>query len=76
MVKKLTITVEQDVYQGLHEIIGRGKISNFIEDLVRPHVLKPDLSAAYQQMAEDESREREAAEWSEGLIGDVAHETR
>ena len=61
MVKKLTITVEQDVYRGLHEVIGRGKISNFIEDLVRPHVLKPDLSAAYQQMAEDERREREAA---------------
>jgi predicted CopG family antitoxin len=76
MVKKLTITVEQDVYQGLHKVIGRGKISHFIGDLVRPHVVKPDLSAAYQQMAEDENREREAAEWSEGLIGDVAHETR
>jgi predicted CopG family antitoxin len=76
MVKKLTITVEKDVYQGLHKVIGRGKISNFIEDLVRPHVLRPDLSAAYRQMAEDENREREAAEWSEGLIGEVADETR
>jgi predicted CopG family antitoxin len=76
MVKKLTITVEKDVYQGLHKVIGRGKISNFIEDLVRPHVLKRDLSAAYQQMAQDEDREREATEWTENLIGDVAHETR
>jgi predicted CopG family antitoxin len=72
MVKKLTITVEKDVYQGLHKVIGRGKISNFIEDLVRPHVLKQDLSAAYQQMAQDEDREREATEWADNLIGDAA----
>ena len=76
MVKKLTITVEEDVYQGLHDVIGRGRISNFIEDLVRPHVLKRDLTADYQAMAQDEAREREALEWSENLIGDVAHETR
>jgi predicted CopG family antitoxin len=76
MVKRLNITVEKDVYEGLHKIVGRGKISNFIEDLVRPHVLKRNLDAAYELMAADEAREREAAEWSEGLIGDVAHETR
>jgi predicted CopG family antitoxin len=76
MVKKLTITVEEDVYHGLHKVVGRGHISNFIEELVRPHVLKPDLTEAYQQMAQDEARENEASEWSENLIGDVAHEPR
>ncbi|HTB64215.1 MAG TPA: hypothetical protein VK737_11590 [Opitutales bacterium] len=76
MVRKLTITVEEDVYEGLHKVVGRGHISNFIEELVRPHVLKPDLTEAYQQMAQDEARENEALEWSENLIGDIAHEPR
>ena len=76
MVKKLTITLTEEVYQGLHHVIGRGKISQFIESLVRPHVLERDLEAAYQQMAQDEERESEAFEWSESLIEDVADETR
>lgn len=76
MVKKLTITVEADVYERLHKVVGRGKISNFIEELVRPQVLRRDLDAAYQDMARDETRETEAAAWSENLIGDIAHEAR
>jgi predicted CopG family antitoxin len=57
MRKKLTITVDEDVYDALHTVIGRRKISHFIEDLVRPHVLHADLDKAYRQMAEEEQRE-------------------
>jgi len=32
------------------------------------------LKAGYEQMARDEEREREADEWSEGLIGDPSHD--
>lgn len=35
MHKKLTISLAERVYEGLHERIGRGSISGFIEDLVR-----------------------------------------
>ena len=76
MQKKLTITVNEKVYEGLHNVIGRRRISRFIEDLVRPQVLFPDLEAAYQQMAEDEEREAEALEWAEATIGDVINEAR
>ena len=76
MHKKLTITIDEQVYEGLHKIIGRGRISQFIEDLVRPHVVLRDLEAAYQQMAQDEEREAEALEWAEATLGDVADETR
>ena len=76
MQKKLTITVEEQVYEGLHSVIGRRNISQFINSLVRPHVLKSDLEAAYSQMAADESREAEALEWVEATIGDVKDETR
>jgi predicted CopG family antitoxin len=76
MQKKLTITVDERVYKGLHKVIGRGRISQFIESLVKPHVLKSDLEAGYRRMAQDKKREAEALEWAEGLIGDVADETR
>ena len=42
----------------------------------RPHVVSRDLEAAYREMAGDEVREAEADEWAEGLIGDVADDTR
>jgi len=76
MQKKLTITIGEEVYEGLHRSIGRGQISRFIEKLVRPHVLDDSLAAAYCEMAKEERREAEALEWSEGLIGDVADEPR
>ncbi|HHZ83353.1 MAG TPA: addiction module antitoxin [Nitrospirales bacterium] len=76
MQKKLTITIDEKVYENLHKVIGRGRISPFIEGLVRPHVLEQDLDTAYQQMASDEEREAEALEWSEGTIGDVSDDPR
>ena len=74
MHRKLTITVSDEVYEGLHRIIGRGNISQFIETLVRPHVLEADLEAGYRAMAADKEYEAEALEWSEALIGDIDDE--
>ncbi len=71
MHKKLTITLDEDVYEGLHKVIGRGSISRFIESLVRPHVIDQALEQAYQAMAKDESRETNALEWAEGTLGDI-----
>jgi predicted CopG family antitoxin len=71
MQRKLTITVSEDVYEGLHKVVGRRRISRFLDDLARPHVVTPDLEAAYREMAADESRERDALNWSEALIGDI-----
>jgi predicted CopG family antitoxin len=76
MQKKLTITIDEAVYNGLHRVIGRRRISRFLENLARPHVVSRDLEAAYQEMAQDEAREAEALAWSEGLIGDVDNEPR
>lgn len=76
MQKKLTITVDERVYNGLRSVVGRRRISRFIESLVRPHVIGKDLEAAYRQMAKEEAREAEALEWAEAAVGDVADETR
>ncbi|HEY8695935.1 MAG TPA: hypothetical protein VIR57_24695 [Chloroflexota bacterium] len=71
MQRKLTITIADEVYRGLHQQVGRGEISRFIENLVRPHVVVNDaLEAAYREAALDEEAEREALEWIEGTIGD------
>ena len=45
MPRKLTITLDDQVYDGLYRAAGRGHISRFIESIVRPHVLKPDLQS-------------------------------
>jgi predicted CopG family antitoxin len=76
MTKKLTITIDDEVYEGLYRRIGARKISRFLESLARPHVLDEELEASYRDMAADEVREAEAEEWSENLASDVADETR
>ena len=52
------------------------RISQFIETLVRPHVLDTTLDDGYQAMAADPEREAEAIEWCNALAKDLADETR
>jgi hypothetical protein len=74
MVRKLTITVDEDVYLGLRERIGVRKISRFLNDLARPLVTEDSLLAGYRAMAADSIREEEAGAWAEALIGDAARD--
>ena len=76
MQKKLTITLDEKVYAGLHRIVGRGRISQFIESLVRPHVVDVNLEHAYRDMSQDETRERDALEFIEATVGDVCDAAR
>ena len=47
MHKKITITINKEVYDALYRVIGRGKISQFLENLARPHVMQENLVSAY-----------------------------
>jgi hypothetical protein len=76
MSKKLTITVDDDVYEGLHSVVGRRRISRFLNDLARPHVISREIVEGYRAMAADEQHESEALEWVENLTGDIADEPR
>ena len=68
--KKLTITLDARVYEGLHAVIGRRRISRFIEILVRPHVPGKSLDTAYRNMARDEALlERLRPRWGDLSIG-------
>jgi hypothetical protein len=75
MQKKLTITVDEEIYEGLHKTIGPRKISRFIQEIVRPYVVRPNLESAYAEMAQDKRREKEAAEWADITFKDIANET-
>ncbi len=76
MHRKMTITLDEEVYEGLCRRIGKRKMSQFIEDLLRPHVLDTSLDEGYREMAADDTREAEAMEWCSALGADMAHETR
>jgi len=74
MQKKLTISIDEQVYEALYHVIGKRKISNFIENLIRPKIINKNLEIAYQQMAADSQREENAEDWNEGIIEDFGNE--
>jgi len=76
MQKKMTISLNEVVYDELCRVVGRGNISKFIENLIRPQLKVNDLDAAYSEMAADSVREQEALEWSNAVVGDSANEKR
>lgn len=76
MQKKVTISLDEAVYDGLIRLVGRGKISKFIENLVRPHVFGGQLDEGYRAMAADVPRERDAQEWIDDLARDATDEAR
>ena len=76
MQKRMTISIDENIYEGLVRVAGRRGISRFLEDLARPHVVDESLESAYRAMAADNAREAAALEWSEALIGDVGSAPR
>ena len=76
MQKKLTITIDEEVYAGLYQVVGRGKISRFIESVVRPYVIYGDIQSGYHAMANDSQREAEAIEWIEGTTEEIVDAER
>ena len=76
MHKRMTITLDEAVYDGLNRLIGKRRMSQFIEDLLRPHVLDSALDDGYRAMAADEARETEAQNWCNALARDMVSEAR
>jgi len=49
-------------------------MSKFIQKLVRPRGVHPDLESAYAEMAGEEKREQEALEWAEITFKDTSRQ--
>ena len=73
MHKQMTITLDETVYDGC---IGKRRISQFIEALVRPHVSDTSLDEGYRAMTTDRARGTEAQEWCNALTGDMTDEAQ
>lgn len=69
MSRKLTITVSDGVYEGLHRL-GRRNISDFLDGLAREHFMENQLEADCKEAAADKEREHEASDWSESCVGE------
>lgn len=76
MHKRMTITLDEAVYEGLYRTVGKRRMSQFIEDLLRPHVLDTSLDDGYRAMAADKARESEAMEWCNALAEDMVDAAR
>lgn len=71
MMKKLTISISEEVYDGLYAKIGAGRISRFLDNLARPHVVDQDIDDGYKAMSRDDGREAQANEWTSGLVNEA-----
>ncbi len=70
MHKRMTIMLDEDVYDGLYRLVGKRRISQFVSDVLRPHVSDQSLDDGYRAMAADGEREDEAREWLAALAND------
>lgn len=68
MQKKLTISIDEEIYSKLYSVVGSRKISKFIEGLLKPHLISNSLVDAYSLMSSDIEREELALEWIEGVL--------
>jgi hypothetical protein len=72
--RKLTILLDDQVYERLHAAAGRRRVGRLVEQLVRDRLLHEDLDAAYAALAAEERREAEALDWAEATLEDVDDE--
>ncbi len=73
---RMSITLDEAVYEGLYRTVSKRQMSQFIEDLLRPLVTDTALDDGYRAMAADQLRETEAQEWCNALSGNMVDATR
>jgi predicted CopG family antitoxin len=61
MQKKLTLSINAEIYEALHKMAGKRKIGRFIETLVRPHIASSDNLPG--RMVPDEEQESAIMLW-------------
>jgi hypothetical protein len=71
MQKKLTLSIDAEIYEALHKVAGKRKIGRFIENLVRPHIMSLELPKASKHKIQDKYQENETLPWVEATLRDV-----
>jgi hypothetical protein len=74
MQKKLTLSIDAELYEALHKVAGKRKIGRFIEKIVRPHITLQGLAQAGNQLIQDEKLESEDLLWAGTTVGNSGDE--
>ncbi len=76
MSKRLNLYVHDNFYELLLKKVGRGHISQFVEENLMPIISNDNkkLEDGYRRMAQDKEQMEEAIKMSNACIGDVGHE--
>jgi hypothetical protein len=61
MQKKLTLSINAEIYEALHKMAGKRKIGRFIENLVRPYLASDGLQ---EKTAQDADQEPSILPWT------------
>ena len=81
MLRELTFSVEETLYNTLKPMVEKQTIGNLLAEFIqnrnsqRNHT-QSELEAGYRAMAADEEYEQAAMEWCNGLMGGLDNETR
>jgi hypothetical protein len=81
MLRELTLSVDESLYNILMPMVEKQTIGNLLAEFVQTRLSGPaytqaELEAGYKAMAADDEYEREAMEWCNGLINGINDETR
>ena len=74
MRRKLTLSIDEQIYKDLHLLLPNRKISSFVEESIRERIKKmrreDPIEEGFKMMGKDVIREKEAELWCEMDIGE------
>ena len=74
MQRKITLSIEEEIYRKLRFLIPKRKMSKFVEEAIKEKIgrlkLEEPIEEGFKMMGKDKEREKEALEWSEAEISE------
>lgn len=76
--KTLSITLNSNLYQKLQNEVGKGKISQFVEETIsdRLNQQEQSLENAYREISQDKNRWQLTQEWQTAALSDLRKKTK
>ena len=71
MQRKITLSIEEEIYRKLRFLIPKRKMSKFVEEALKEKIerlkveIEEPIEEGFKMMGKDKEREKEALEWSE-----------
>lgn len=75
MSKRINLYIRDEaLWENFTKLVGKGNVSRWVENIIRPYVDNSELANSYKEMAQDKKREQDAREWVNGTFGDIGNE--